>query len=216
MNHKPNDSSNNPNTPSSHDSPADPHSPSQDQRSYVHSPAFPPGDPRHRTRGPNRWVTRLVYAATITGFTALAASHLTKPAYARLTPGHQRITQSIQEAGFTLHSEGEHCEPHVMAYVNTKSKDFVLCANNLKFYELIHLAIRHEAIHVAQVCNNNTPITGPLANWFVSVAQNPKYGLDPALYDPETLHYEGEAFVLANLLSADEVNAMVRSACGLD
>lgn len=196
---------------------SDPQASSSDQRPPLHrtSSYLPPT--LGGTRSPDSWFTRLVYAVLFTGIATLGITRLSLPAYARLSPHHQEITESVEEAGYTLDTKGPYCkEPYTMAYVNHPKKRFVLCASNLTSNDLTEKAIRHEAIHVAQACNDHNPISGPLATILAYQAQSVRYGLDPRAYQPEELPYEGEAFVLSVLLTPQEINAIVRTHCNLN
>ena len=89
---------------------------------------------------------------------------------------------------------------------------FGLCAENAGNPETFYTTIRHEGIHVVQLCLNG--LIQPNNNaLFLSVAQD--NGWDPLGYPEDQWDGEAEARVLANKWQAEWVAAAIREACNV-
>ncbi len=79
-----------------------------------------------------------------------------------LSPQGQQLIRDLISAKFHIHENVGLCRnPNVFGYATSPNK-FVVCTKNIKVsgfdpHHYIEETVNHEAVHAAQICNNNRP-----------------------------------------------------------
>lgn len=153
--------------------------------------------------------------AGLTG--ATAAMLITSAANAAPRPSsyvnpHRGVVQAVQDAGFRTFTDADACkeDPRLMGFVAPAAKAFVICFDNADSDTQIYTTIRHEALHVAQVCNGG-PLLPKRSDEFIARAQDEGWHI--LGYPTNQWAVEAEARVLANEFTAQEVTNIVNLAC---
>lgn len=155
-------------------------------------------------------------AALLAGLTgSVAAMLLTAPAAGAATNPHQGIYQAAADVGYRVSNEHDECtaSPGLMGFVTSrggKPVEFVICTGNAPSSSTAFKTIRHEGIHVAQVCKGGMILPQHEVE-FISRAQDE--GWDILAYPERQWSTEAEALVLANEYTAQEVEATIRHFC---
>ena len=127
------------------------------------------------------------------------------------------LTQVVERSGVTVLTDHSECEDSYGFY-SPKYKLMVICVDNhyvngkMDYAELGD-TLRHESIHVAQVCNGKgEPV--PILSW-TTIS---KYSTNQILatvqrYKPEHQHLEYEAFTSAAVMTNTQVAKVVSDFC---
>ena len=127
------------------------------------------------------------------------------------------LTRAVEASGVTVLTSHPECEDSYGFY-KPASKLMVICVSNHYEHGKMDYAelgdtLRHESIHVAQVCNGNgKPV--PILSW----NQIAKYSNNRILsivqrYKPSHQHIEYEAFTSAAIMTNTQVAKVVRDFC---
>lgn len=155
-------------------------------------------------------------AALLAGLTgAVAAMLLTAPAARAATNPHQGIYQAAVDVGYRVSNKHPECDasPGLMGFVSSrggKPVEFVICTGNTPSATTAFTTIRHEGIHVAQVCKGGM-LFPQHEGKFISRAQDEGWHI--LGYPERKWGTEAEARVLANEWTAQEVEAAIRHFC---
>ena len=147
---------------------------------------------------------------------ALAALTLAVPQVhahrASSTNPHTDIVNAVADTGWMIQQDTRLCkeQPTMYGYVSPNDKRFVICADNIPNATMFYTTIRHEAIHIAQICKGEN-IHPDKALEYVLRAQDEGWNI--LSYPPQQWDMEGEARVLANELTAQEITDLVTTYC---
>lgn len=125
---------------------------------------------------------------------------------------HVSIIGQVLEVGYDVLPDSEECaeEPGLLGYVSPTLREFVICTGNITHDEQFYSVIRHEAIHVAQLCNYG-PILPEYTDYFIQRAQD--NGWHTGHYHEAQWAMEAEARVLSGVLDAEQVAGLVYTHC---
>ncbi|AET72525.1 hypothetical protein SXGG_00028 [Synechococcus phage S-CBP42] len=125
---------------------------------------------------------------------------------------HKELISTVARVGYSIYTKADLCDekPEMLGFLVVEDRAFVLCIQNVKDEETFKEVIRHEAVHVAQVCKGG-PILPELVSHHVGLAQD--RGWPILAYDPAKWPTEGEARVLGADLTAEDVTYLIRAYC---
>jgi hypothetical protein len=161
-------------------------------------------------------------AATLAAL-AVTAPVLAAPVGVHENNPHRDILDHIREGGIDVVTEHELCEGrHGFFGVVDGRITLAVCTESIDSFETLFRTIRHEAVHVAQMCKHM--IKGAPANVDAYALLNPsrnEYYLDRAQdngwhilgYEPRDWDIEAEAWVLSNTLTAEEITQLLNTNC---
>ena len=141
----------------------------------------------------------------------LVAAVVAGPADAYTNP-HNTIVETIQDSGYRIYGEHTECtkDQGLKGFMNPMSRVFVVCFENAATATEIYTTIRHEAIHVAQLCKGGLLFPQDVE---LNLSRAQDEGWDILGYPTSHWEVEAEARVMANEWDAHEVNAAIRKFC---
>lgn len=163
-----------------------------------------------------------IVAATLAAL-AVSAPALAAPVVAHDRNPHHEILDTVREGGIRVVTEHALCEGKHGFFGQVDNKiTFAVCGENIDSAEDLFRTIRHEAIHVAQVCAHliqDKPDN--VDGYALLMPEKNEYFLDRAQdngwqilgYKPRDWDIEAEAWVLSNILTAEEINQLLRTNC---
>ena len=142
--------------------------------------------------------------------TALAAG----PAGATTNP-HQGIYQAALDVGYRVSNDHDECatSPDLTGFVTHRGlvpQEFVICTGNARSLTDAFTTLRHEGIHVAQICNGGLLFPQDEGR---NIARAQDEGWHILGYPENQWSAEAEARVMANEWDAYEVTAAIRHFC---
>ena len=133
-----------------------------------------------------------------------------------------RLLDSVQDSGTRVIYNPSDCKdrPGLHGYYATTRNaqgeylrdEMGLCLGNHQTLSQLNNTVRHEAIHVAQECNQGPLL--PMEYWLPKLSEQTKHYLQG--YDIQDLPYEVEAWHSAEVLTNEQVNVILREYCKLD
>ena len=131
------------------------------------------------------------------------------------------LTRTIESTGVRVVTSHPECESDpAFGFYSPRRKLVVICVGyhyddygNMDYAELGD-TLRHEAIHVAQVCNGGGYEAVPILSWStISKYSTPSILRQVLKYPEERQHVEYEAFTSAYNLTNDQVAGIVTDYC---
>ena len=136
---------------------------------------------------------------------------------------HTLILNTVRTLGIEVVTESELCVEGTYGFFGGVKgvPTFAVCTANLKTYPEFYNTIRHEAIHVAQLCKAAQGYEESVVGFsLLQPSRNDEYmgraqdnGWPILSYEPYDWEIESEAFVLSNTLTAEEINDELNRYC---
>ena len=127
---------------------------------------------------------------------------------------HQQIYAAARDVGYDVSNDADDCkEPGLLgfvAHIGRKPLKFVICTNNAPYPTIAFTTIRHEGVHVAQICKGGM-LFPQHEKAFIGRAQDEGWHI--LAYPERKWGTEAEARVLANEWTAQEVANAIRTFC---
>ena len=150
----------------------------------------------------------------------LAIPH--QPAKAYENP-HKTLIDTLEEVGIKVVTESPQCEGRYGFFAPYLNGEPVigLCESNITDMQTLYATVRHEAIHVAQLCKAMRGLPQSVAGYALLKPEVNHYYMSRAQdngwhilgYAEEDWEIESEAFVLANNWTAQQIETQVRKYC---
>lgn len=155
------------------------------------------------------------FIATLTLVATLAAGPASaKPRSEGYRNPHQNIYTAAENVGYKVDNYAPECKkPGLFGFVEHRGKTpsrFVICTNNATTLTQAYTIIRHEGIHVAQICKGGL-IYPKAEDAFIARAQDEGWNI--LGYPAKVWGTEAEARVLANEWTAQEVVQAINTFC---
>ena len=155
-------------------------------------------------------------ALSVTALVASATPAIASP-YSLLRSNH--LTQVVEQSGVSVKLHDQRCvTDDVYGFYQPSMRLMVICVRNHYVngkmdYRELGDTLRHESIHVAQVCNGKGDAV-PILSW----NQISKYSNNNILsivqrYPADRQHVEYEAFTSAAIMTNTQVAKIVRDFC---
>ena len=136
---------------------------------------------------------------------------------------HTTLLDTIEALEIEIVTESELCTPGTYGFFGGVKgvPTFGVCTDNITTYPDLYNTIRHEAIHVAQLCKAVSGYEESVEGFsLLQPTRNDEYmtraqdnGWPILSYEPYDWEIESEAFVLSNTLTADEINQELHRYC---